>query len=358
MTASPNANRAARLIVDLGAVASNYRQLKARAPASDMAAVVKADAYGLGAARVAQCLLDNGCTTFFTATAQEGADLRAGLGEAPAAIWVLNGFDAAAAPLFANTQLSPVLSTPDQAAAYRAAGLTAPAALHVDTGMNRLGVSPHDAAALAAGGLEPALVMSHLACAEDAAHPMNAAQRARFLEAAALFPGAKRSLANTGGVYLGEDYHFDLCRPGIGVAGAAARPGQAHGLTPAARLEAPLLRLHSLKPGDTVGYGATYTAERPLLTATIAAGYADGLPRSLSNTGWARVGGVTAPILGRVSMDLTVLDVTEAEAAARSGAPAIFLGEDLDALAAAAGALPYELLTGIGGRVERVAGET
>ena len=308
----------------------------------------------MGATPIAQRLHSDGCRTFFTATAQEGADLRANLGEAPATLWVLNGFDAAHAPLFASAQLSAVLSTPEQAQAWRAAGLTAPVALHVDSGMNRLGVSPQDAAALGSAGLQPALVMSHLACSEEAGHPMNAAQRQLFLKAAALFPGAKRSLANTGGVYLGEDFHFDLCRPGIGLYGATALAGQAHGLIPAAHLKAPILQLHALKPGDTVGYGATFTAERPMLAATIAAGYADGLPRALSNKGWARISGVKTPILGRVSMDLTVLDVTEAEGAARAGAPAQFLGEDLDALALVAGALPYELLTGMGGRVERV----
>ena len=355
MSISSPANRAARLIVDLDAVAGNYRRLQGLVPPSEMAAVVKADAYGLGAAHVAAHLLAEGCTSFFTATPQEGADLRDALGDAPATIWVMNGFEAAATPIFARSTLAPVLSTPRQVADCRAAGLAGPFALHVDTGMNRLGVSAQDAAALAASGLKPALVMSHLACSEETDNPMNAAQHGRFLDAAALFPDAKRSLANTGGVFLGEEYQFDLCRPGIGLAGATALPGQDHGLKPAARLVAPILQLREVQPGDTIGYGATFTAERPILAATVAAGYADGLPRSLSSTGWARVAGVKAPIRGRISMDLTVLDVTEAGDAARIGEPAVFLGEDLDALAVTAGTLPYELLTGIGGRVERVA---
>ncbi len=356
MSASPLANRAARLIVDLDAVAANYNRLKSLAPSSGMAAVVKADAYGLGAEAIATRLIREGCREFFVATAPEGAALRQTLNDPAVRIWVLNGFEAAAASRFTKAQLAPVLSTPQQAADYRASGLTAPFALHVDSGMHRLGVSPKDAAALAAGGLAPTLVMSHLACSEEPADPMNPAQRARFLDVASLFPDARRSLANTGGVYLGDAYHFNLCRPGIGLAGATALPGQAHGLTPAARLEAPILQLHDLKPGDTVGYGASFTADKAMLAATVAAGYADGLPRSLSNTGWARVGGVKAPILGRVSMDLTVLDVTDAENAARAGEAAVLFGEDLDAMATAAGTLPYELLTGIGGRVERVAG--
>ena len=355
MSIPSSANRAARLIVDLDALAGNYRKLQGLAPASEMAAVVKADAYGLGAAHVAARLLAEGCTSFFTATPQEGADLRAGLGDASATIWVLNGFEPAAASTFSAARLAPVLSTAPQVADFRAAGLAGPFALHIDTGMNRLGVSIDDACALANGGLKPALVMSHLACSEEVGHPMNAAQRACFIKAAAFFPQARRSLANTGGVYLGADYQFDLCRPGIGLAGATALPGQDHGLAPAAKLSAPIVQLRTLNPGDTLGYSATFTADKPLLAATVAAGYADGLPRSLSNTGWARVGGVKAPIRGRISMDLTVLDVTEAGDAARIGEPAVFLGEDLDALAVTAGTLPYELLTGIGGRVERVA---
>jgi alanine racemase len=354
MTASPAPTRAARLIVDLNAVAANYRHLQSLAPSSAMAAVVKANAYGLGAADLAQRLAREGCKEFFVATPDEGGALRAALG-GDAVIWVLNGFEPVSADAFSKAQLRPVLNSPEQVAAFRAAGSDAGFALHVDTGMNRLGVSAEDAAALAVSGLQPGLVMSHLACSEESSHPMNAQQLGRFQAIAAHFPTAKRSLSNTGGVYLGEDFHFDLCRPGIGLAGATARPGQAHGLTPAARLEAPILQLHALQPGDTVGYGSTFIAERPLLAATAAAGYADGLPRALSNTGWARVGGIKAPILGRVSMDLVVLDVTDAEDAARAGAAAEFLGPDLDALAAEAATLPYELLTGIGPGVARVA---
>jgi alanine racemase len=353
MTPSPAPSRAARLIVDLNAVAANYRHLQSLAPTSAMAAVVKANAYGLGAVDLAQRLAREGCREFFLATPEEGAALRKALG-GDAVIWVLNGFENSSAATFSKAQLRPVLNTREQVAAFRSAAGDAAFALHVDTGMNRLGVSAEDASALSARGLQPTLVMSHLACSEDEAHPMNVQQLARFQTIAAHFPDARLSLSNTGGVYLGQDFHFDLCRPGIGLAGATALPGQVHGLTPAARLEAPILQLHALQPGDPVGYGSTFIADRPLLAATAAAGYADGLPRALSNTGWARVGGAKAPILGRVSMDLVVLDVTNAEDKARAGAPAVFLDEDLDALATAAGTLPYELLTGIGPGVARV----
>ena len=355
MTAADPSNRAARLHVDLDAVASNYESLSTLAPTSAMAAVVKADAYGLGASDVAKHLTKNGCAHFFTATAQEGADLREAVG-AGATIWVLNGFEARQIERFAKARLSPVISTPDQAAAFSASALPNPFAIHIDTGMNRLGLAMGAIADMALNGRSPALVMSHLACSEDANHPMNAAQLDRFLAVSARFPDANRSLSNTGGVFLGTDYHFDLCRPGIGLYGATALPGQDHGLTPAARLEAPILQLRELQPGEAVGYGASFTADRPLLAATIAAGYADGLPRSLSNTGWGRLGESKAPILGRISMDLTVLDVTPVKAAAQIGETVSFFGADLDALADAAGTLPYELLTGIGGRVERVMG--
>ncbi len=351
---SSDPTRYARLIVDLDAIAANYRHLRSLARSSEMAAVVKADAYGLGAELIAGRLIGEGCREFFVATPQEGVALRAALGGSQSKIWVLNGFQSTVANLFQAANLNPVLNSLDQCASMSASGLMCDVALHIDTAMNRLGVSADEAAKLADSGLDPAIVMSHLACSEDSGHELNAAQLERFEAVAARFSQARKSLTNTGGVYLGPAYQHDLCRPGIGLAGATALPGQDHGLTPAARLEAPILQLRQLQPGDTVGYGATFTADRPLLAATVAAGYADGLPRSLSNKGWARVGGAKAPILGRVSMDLTTLDVTEVAGTVQVGDQVTFLGEDLDALAAEAGTLPYELLTGIGPGVERV----
>ncbi len=355
MTALPAPTRAARLVIDLDAIGRNYRHLCSLAPASAVSAVVKANAYGLGVGPIAQTLSESGCDTYFVATAVEGEHLRGCLGQADATIWVLNGFTPDDTEVFRSARLNPVLNSVQQVTDFSKSGLDTEIALHIDTGMNRLGVEMSEALALSGEGFRPDIIMSHLACSERPSDRMNGIQLARFTDIARAFPGARQSLANTGGIYLGEDFQFDLARPGIGLYGATAYPGQKHGLLSAAQLEAPVIQLHALQPGDTVGYGASFTADRTMLAATVAAGYADGLPRALSNTGWARLGGVKTPILGKVSMDLIVLDVSEAENAARSGEPACFFGPDLDALAITAGTLPYELLTGIGAGVERVA---
>lgn len=352
----PDARISPRLVIDLDALARNYQSLAARAAGAETAAVVKAQAYGLGAAQAARRLIREGCRTFFVATPEEGADLRRALGGGEAEIWIFNGYRAELRGLFLEHRLGAVLS--DQADLDAALDAPAgPTALHVDTGMNRLGLDPERASALTAEELELLdlrLVMSHLACAEDREAAMNAAQRERFEDITRRFPGVRRSLCNTGGVLLGADYHFDLVRPGIGLYGATARPGENHGLEPVVRLEAPVLQLRKLSPGDTVGYGATYVADRPRLAATVAAGYADGLPRALSGSGYARFNGAKAPVLGRISMDLTVLDVTECKDAVREGAPATFLAGDLDEVAMTADTLPYEILTGLGRRAARI----
>lgn len=345
-----------RLVVDLDAAARNYQALAVRAPGAETAAAVKAQAYGLGAAQVARRLVREGCRSFFVATPEEGADLRRALGGGEADIWVFNGYRAEMRGLFLDHRLGAVLNCEaDLVAALEAPA--GPTALHVDTGMHRLGLPAARAASLTDDErerLDLRLVMSHLACAEEDDAEMNAAQLRRFTAITSDFPGVRRSLANTGGVLLGRDYQFDLTRPGIGLYGATAKPFQDHGLEPVVRLEAPVLQLRRLEPGDPVGYGATYVANRPRLAATVAAGYADGLPRALSGSGYARFNGAKAPILGRISMDLTVLDVTDCETAVRDGAPAVFLGEDLDVVADTAATLPYEILTGLGRRAARV----
>lgn len=353
----PDRRLSARLLVDREAIARNYARLAARAPHAETAAVVKADAYGLGAPAVARRLVREGCRTFFVATVEEGAELRRALGDGEAEIWVLNGYAPRERAVFVEQRLCAVLNTTAELDAFLAAP-AGPCALHVDTGMNRLGLPSAEASALAdaparLADLDLRLIMSHLACAEDCDASMNRRQRDAFAGLAARFPGTRASLANTGGVLLGPDYHFDLTRPGIGLLGATAGGAKPDDLEPAAVLEAPILQLREVSAGETVGYGATYVADRPRLTATIAAGYADGLPRALSGRGYARIDGAKAPLLGRVSMDLAVIDVTDCAEAARAGAPARFYGADLTELAQIAGTLPYELLTGVGPRVAR-----
>ncbi|KAA5805024.1 alanine racemase [Alkalicaulis satelles] len=348
----------ARLIIDRDALARNFQRLQAMARGAETGASIKADAYGLGAAALAPRLAREGCRTFFTATPEEGAELRRSLGGGEADIWVLNGYDRAQRAVYVEQRLGAVLNQACELADF-ADEPAGPCALHLDTGMNRLGFSPQETEDLIAApgvleDLDLRVIMSHLACSEEPSNPMNAAQRERFTALAGRLPKARLSLANTGGVMLGEAYHFDLARPGIGLYGASASLAEPHPFEPVARLEAPLVQLRQLQPGDSVGYGASFTAGRPMTVATAAVGYGDGLPRALSGKGFARIADRRAPILGRVSMDLVVLDVSDCEAEARAGAPAVFLGEDLTETAKLAGALPYELLTGLGLRPARV----
>ncbi len=322
---------------------------------------MKADGYGLGAAQVGRALCDAGCEAFFVATADEAGALRAALGERPA-IYVLNGAAEGLAAIVA-AGARPVLNTLDEAregdAFGRARGAPLRAALQLETGMNRLGAEAE--AVAAAGrldGLRVDLILSHLACADTPERPENAAQKARFDAGAALlrplFPQARLSLAATGGALMGSGFAYDMTRPGIGIFGAAPyRDGR-----PTVRLEAPLLRVFEVPDGAASGYGGTWVAQGRRTLATLAVGYADGFPRRLSNRGEARVGGVAAPFAGRVSMDLIVIDVTEASrrGPVRVGAPAALIDETLtvDRIATAADTIGYEILTRLGPRFDRV----
>jgi alanine racemase len=339
----------ARLTIDLDALAANYILMRSLAGGAAAAAVVKADGCGLGASAVARRLWQEGARTFFVARLAEGIALRAALPEAE--ILVLDGLVAEAAS-YIDAGLTPVLNSADQAKRWLGSG-AAGGVLQVDTGMNRLGVSLAEAEVLAAEGLRPGLVMSHLACASDAAHPMNAAQLAAFAEALAWFPDARASLANSAGVFLGSDYHFDLVRPGIALyGGASVSGGDPVNLAVVASLHAPVLQVRDVGIGDAVGYGADWVARRPSRIAIIAAGYADGVLRAAAAGGFSLVGG--RPLVGRVSMDMLAIDVT--------GAPGVEVGQDIELfgaetsindLAAAAGTIPYEILTRISSRAER-----
>jgi alanine racemase len=360
-TAAPE--RRARLHVDLEAVRANWRTFQALAPTAQAAAVVKANAYGLGAGAVANALAAEGCRTFFTATFAEGAAVRAALGPGPEII-VLNGVAAEAPPdAFARFALTACLNCAEDLAAWTSDEASAPApVLHIDTGMNRLGFRVEDAPearrALADAGVTPSLVMSHLACASDPAHPMNEAQRIAFEGAAAAFPGIRRSLAASAGTQLGPAYHYDLIRPGIGLYGWDGMDAPTTPLRPAARVTAPVLQVRTVRAGETCGYGATVTAHRDTRAVIVAAGYADGFLRAASGRGYAAaVGDARLPLLGRVSMDLLILDA-EAAPGLRVGDMVELLGPraPLSDTAAAMGTLAYEVLTTLAGQAERAPG--
>ena len=378
------------LTVDLGAVAANWRGVRAAAPGAEAGAVVKADAYGLGMAPVARRLAEEGCGCFFVADANEGAALRALL--PGVTIYVLNGLFPGAGALYREAGLAPCLASMAEVAEWRdtakRAGTQLPAALHFDSGLNRLGMSAADAAALAADaalaeGLDVRLIMSHLACADDAANPRNAEQLRRFREMRAVlakrFPGARASLANSPGVFLGPDYHFDLVRPGVGLYGGNPLTGAANPFRPAVKVEARVLAVRTLEGGDAVGYGATWAAAAPARIAVLAAGYADGYFRALSYPrpgdmrdnggeednpaekgqvygGQVHIAGYTVPVAGRISMDMMAVDVSAVpEGAIQRGDMAELIGPHIsvDDVGLRAGTIGYEILTSLGRRYMR-----
>ncbi|MCH8808310.1 MAG: alanine racemase [Proteobacteria bacterium] len=362
----PAAARAgAILTIDLDAVADNYRRLCAELGAAACAAVVKADAYGLGMARVAPALARAGARTFFVAQLEEATALRA-MFPVEVEIYVLNGLGAGPVAEFQAGRVHPVLNSLGEidawAAAARAAGRALPAAVHIDTGISRLGLPDDELEALAAdrgrlAGIDLRYLLSHLACADRPEHPLNAEQLRRFRAARARLPDAPASLANSSGIFLGADYHLDLARPGVALYGVNPTPGQPNPMRQVVRLQGKILQVREIDASRTVGYGATHRAAGPTRIATVAVGYADGYLRSLSNRGSAWLGDRRVPVVGRVSMDLITLDVTGASAeAARPGAFVDLIGADLstDEVAEAAGTIGYEILTSLGRRYHRV----
>lgn len=344
--------RLARLKVDHAAIVDNWRFFKRAAPNAAVAAVVKADAYGLGAVGASCALAQAGARVFFTATTAEALIVRQALSEGPQ-IFVLNGPQDDDLAAFGEARLTPILNSLAQIKLWNTRG---PAGLHVDTGMNRLGVGPEELtqAVSALKDTTLALVMSHLACASDVNHEMNALQLKRFVDAAQLFPKAPRSLAATSGALIGPDYHFDLIRPGVGLYGSGALDADNPRLAAAAIVEAPILQVRDVTAGEHFGYGATHTATQKMRTATVALGYADGYLRSLGGRGYGVLAGVKRQILGRISMDLIIIDVTGC-ADAQPGAMVEFLGPNapLDEVATLAGTAPYEILTTFAGTVRK-----
>jgi alanine racemase len=352
------------LTVRLGAVGANYREIRRLAGTAAVAGVVKADAYGLGMGPVARTLAKEGCDTFFVARLSEGMALRP---LAPQArIFVLDGAAPDAVPALVSHRLTPVLNSLGEIAAWSAAAremdTTLDAAIQVDTGMNRLGLPGYELATLSEDakdllrGLRIVLVMSHLACADDPASPMNALQKDRFKTALAMLPQAPASLASSGGALLGKDYAFDMVRPGIGLYGGNPQKTAPNPFAAVAQLTGRILQLRRVDSGDTVGYGATHRIARPSMLATVALGYADGVMRALGNKGAAALGGVRVAIAGRVSMDLITLDVTDVpRRACEVGAEVEFFGDTipLDEIAVTAGTANYEILTRIGARIPR-----
>lgn len=359
----------ALLTVDLAGIKANWRWLDAVSRGAECAGVVKADAYGMGIEPVVAALWEAGCRTFFVAALDEGRRVKAALPDATT--YILDGLMPGTAPLYPKWGLRPVLGSLaeiEEWAAYgRSTDQKLPAAVHIDTGMNRLGLPAAEVQALAGkralfDDFTMTLVMSHLACGDTPDSPMNARQKATFDALRSQLPAAPASLANSAGTLLGEDYRYDLVRPGIALYGGRAVEGRPNPAAKVVRVEARILQIREAPAGEVVGYGATYTLTRPSRVATIATGYADGFLRSISGpigrpSPPAYVGGYQAPIIGRVSMDLVTIDVTDVPPAiAQRGAWAELIGRhvQIDDLADSSGTIGYEVLTRLGPRFQRV----
>jgi alanine racemase len=356
-----DAGETALLTIDLGALADNWRKLAARIGAAACAAVIKADAYGLGLEQAMGALLAAGCKTFFVATANEG--LRARAVSRDATIYVLDGAPPGSIPTLVTAELRPVLNSTSDIADWASTAPTKRAAIHIDTGMNRLGLSASDigSAAQLAQGLAIELVMSHFVSSQEPQNPRNDRQIAQFALARTFFSEAPGSLCNSSGLFLPQRPFLDLARPGYALYGGNPTPGRVNPMRTVVRLEARILALRDIREGESVGYDATWTASRPTRVATLGLGYADGLPVGASSgvgrpPAEALVAGFRCPVIGRVSMDAVTLDVTDTPAGlVRRGDFVEILGETVgvDALAGRAGTIGYEILTRLGQRYAR-----
>ena len=353
------ADSQAVLTIDLAALAANWRALAERVAPAECGAVVKADAYGIGIEAAAPALAKAGCRTFFVAHASEGRRVRALVPHA--VIYVLNGLLAASIPSLIAHDLRPVLGSLDDAALWAQAGAGRACALHVDTGMNRLGVAPGDVASIAGMGLAIDVLMTHFVSSEAATDKTNDAQIARFGSVRAALPQARASLANSSALFLPQKPYGALVRPGYALYGGNPTPGTENPMQAVVRLEAQILQMRTVETGETVGYHAQWTARRRTRLATIGIGYADGLPRAAMGIddragGEAMVAGVLCPFAGRISMDLTMIDVTDVPETALKGASAVLLGDGIkvDDLGRRSATIGYEILTRLGARYHRV----
>jgi alanine racemase len=376
---SPEANAAAAfaaatatatgvLTVDLDAIVANWRKLEKTAVPAECAAVIKADAYGCGIDPVARALAAAGCKTFFVATLDEAGAVRAALPST--VIYVLDGFFQNCGDAYARIDARPVIGDLNELAEWdvfcRRSGWAGGAAIHIDTGMNRLGLTIAEAQGIVprinAGDHGITLVMSHLACAESLNHPLNAKQVASFREIASLFSGVPASLSNSSGVFLGAQFQFDMVRPGAALYGVNPTPEADNPMQPVVDLKARVVQIRNVERGESVGYGGTWTTRRPTRLAIVSAGYADGYFRSGGSNDGTRgaevvVAGKRCPVAGRISMDLVAIDITDLDKnAVRRGHMVTLIGEGItvDELAHHFGTIGYEVLTSLGSRYARV----
>jgi alanine racemase len=366
--AAATATQPGILTIDLDAIVANWRKLEKTAVPAECAAAIKADAYGCGAGPVARALSAAGCKTFFVATLDEARAARETLPSAE--LYVLDGFFQNSGDSFAKLNCRPVIGDLNELAEWdvfcRRSGWSGGAAIHIDTGMNRLGLTLVEAQGIVprinAGDHGITLVMSHLACAENLNHPLNARQVAAFREIVSNYSGVPASLSNSSGIYLGPQFQFDMVRPGAALYGVNPTPEADNPMQPVVDLKARIVQLRSVERGDSVGYGGTWTARRPTKLAIVSTGYADGYFRAASANDGTRgaeviVAGKRCPVAGRISMDLMAIDITDLpDKTARRGHMVTLLGEGItvDELAHHFGTIGYEVLTSLGTRYARI----
>lgn len=363
-TATATGGASGYLAIDLGAIARNYEKLAAEVAPARAAAVVKADAYGLGANRVAARLYEHGCRHFFVAQFVEALRLQPSLA-ADATVYVLNGLQPGNETDCAEHRIVPVINSLEQLQRWnetaKTLGRKLPAALQFDTGMSRLGVPPAERAAVASlltasGSIDVQFIMSHLSSADEAESEQNGSQLAEMNRITAEFPEFDLCFANSGGIFLGRPYHGVLARPGIALYGGAPTANQPNPMEPVLRLDVAVVQTRTVPAGARVGYSGTHIATGETRLATIAAGYADGLPRSLSGRGAVYCDGIRLPIVGRVSMDSITIDISALpDGRLHLGSLVEVLGSNqaLEDIARDAGTISYEILTGLGQRYER-----
>jgi len=347
-------NSLSELSINLEALAANYHFLAEQSAPSECAAVVKANAYGLGLRAVTRTLEKAGCKTFFVATLDEGLALR---NITKKIIYVFAGVTEETNLTFAEASLRPVLNSIQQVKLWNSKG---PAAFHLDTGMNRLGLSKKDFLELSVGiangtTVKPTLILSHLACADEPGNDLNFQQLKTFQELHPTPQSYPRSLSASSGIFLGPQYHFEMVRPGYALYGGNPTKNRPNPMSPVVNLKAKILQCREVARGESVGYGATFRSDKRRQIATIAIGYADGYSRALAQTAYVVINGILAPVAGRISMDLISVDITGIEGV-KPGDWAEIIGSTIsvDDLANCAGTIGYELLTALGPRHKRI----
>ena len=354
------------LEINIGLIVNNYQFIKNKVGDTECAAVLKADAYGMGAAMIAKALEKAGCSIFFVATIDEGLELRACFGKNKNKIAVLSGLLKGSEDVFYKSKLTPVLNDLEQIRQWeiynRQKKIPAPSIIHIDTGMNRLGLTINEFQHIVERptelhGLQVEWIMSHLACGDQPGDTMNQRQLSLFCNAKETLPTVKASLSNSGGVFLGQSYHLDMVRPGIALYGSLSRSIPVNPLNQVIKLYSRILQIRTLSSGATVGYGASYRVSEPTRLATVGLGYADGYLRSLSNNSYVFFNGIRLPVVGRISMDYITVDITKIAAEKiKTGDFLEIIGDQftLDDLAIVANTVPHEILTRLGTRHHRI----